>query len=844
MNDCRNNEEGGERRRREKRTREKKEKEGGRRRRRRRREKSESNLKYDRDRMEHDNQAHQTIKHSKNRDNKDHKRKKQSHSHSRTSDDHRQSSHRKSKRSHKNSAARDIEEDQEDEDDWVEMETTQPEPNSLPVGSDQPTLVLGQDNAGLKPSSQRDSWMLPEDNSANQNRTQGGDYLNSFGTLLSSRATREKADVRLNEQKEDTPQLSSLIKRLGADDPEYRPDIAPTSAHVPFVPGGPGYQWRITKLRRTYDAAKDENRPLEEVALERYGTLEAWEQAKEERRIVEDRHNNPEPDSGRSTPLNHSSSFERRYMYTNSESQSSRPNSRSGFRKPTSALNTPEGGRLGTNKRLDEIRFGSLKSTSSSPSSSVTSTPIPTVINPLANRNSLTSAPNQQPVGTTTLNKLQASILKAKMMNPAAVPELEKQYNEALEAQNRKMEQTEQVEVIPSLDGRGRMYDIGTGVDLDQASSSKPGNKRKKDAKFESRDRKTGEILRFNPDDDEISLSEMVRQEKFQAGAADQKNLDAEMASRIMSDSKFENDLDYMDDNADRLARKKMKTDASKRLFAINDYGRTKKALENCQFCFKDDGGPPANLGIISTGTKVYLTCTQYEELVEGHCWIVPIQHSLSSLELDDDVWDEIKNYMKCLMRMFAEKHDKGVVFYETILSFKHQLHTYIEAVPIPWDLFNDIPAYFRESINSCESEWSQHKKLINFSDRPGGFRRSMVSKLPYFMIQWDYKGEKGFGHVIEGNDDVSSSKRGPQTGEEELNSFVDDGMKGSKFPRYFAAEIIGNLLELEPHKWRKPKRIGRHHAHPTSTRLNQERVKRFLNDLGYSKYDWTGLLS
>jgi hypothetical protein len=51
---------------------------------------------------------------------------------------------------------------------------------------------------------------------------------------------------------------------------------------------------------------------------------------------------------------------------------------------------------------------------------------------------------------------------------------------------------------------------------------------------------------------------------------------------------------------------------------------------------------------------------------------------------------------MKCLMKMFAEKHDKGVVFYETVLSFKYQRHTYIEAVPIPWDLFNDIPAYFR----------------------------------------------------------------------------------------------------------------------------------------------------
>ncbi len=42
-------------------------------------------------------------------------------------------------------------------------------------------------------------------------------------------------------------------------------------------------------------------------------------------------------------------------------------------------------------------------------------------------------------------------------------------------------------------------------------------------------------------------------------------------------------------------------------------------------------------------GTKAYLSCTLYEELVDGHCLIVPIQHHLTMLEADDDVWDEVK---------------------------------------------------------------------------------------------------------------------------------------------------------------------------------------------------------
>ena len=37
-----------------------------------------------------------------------------------------------------------------------------------------------------------------------------------------------------------------------------------------------------------------------------------------------------------------------------------------------------------------------------------------------------------------------------------------------------------------------------------------------------------------------------------------------------MGDGKYQDDLDYVDENAERLARRKMKSDAMKRQFAIN----------------------------------------------------------------------------------------------------------------------------------------------------------------------------------------------------------------------------------------------------------------------------------
>ena len=43
----------------------------------------------------------------------------------------------------------------------------------------------------------------------------------------------------------------------------------------------------------------------------------------------------------------------------------------------------------------------------------------------------------------------------------------------------------------------------------------------------------------MNADDDNISLGEMLRQERFGAGAADQKNLDAQFARAIATDGGF-----------------------------------------------------------------------------------------------------------------------------------------------------------------------------------------------------------------------------------------------------------------------------------------------------------------
>lgn len=46
---------------------------------------------------------------------------------------------------------------------------------------------------------------------------------------------------------------------------------------------------------------------------------------------------------------------------------------------------------------------------------------------------------------------------------------------------------------------------------------------------------------------------------------------------------------------------------------------------------------------MVSLGYRAYLALPNVVEVSKGHCLIVPVQHVTSTLECDDDVWDEIR---------------------------------------------------------------------------------------------------------------------------------------------------------------------------------------------------------
>lgn len=532
--------------------------------------------------------------------------------------------------------------------------------------------------------------------------------------------------------------------------------------------GDAGSNWRMMKLKRTKEQAEDEGRPLEEVGIEKYGSFEKFDEAMQEREYLDnkkrgkvsdereyrkrggsDRRSERKEDNNAKSEKREDSS--RRYVFTDSHQS-----------QHQSAFKRPE-----LPKAAEKVE-----------------TPVAPSIQP-----TFSVAEPIQALTRDQLNKLNAKLVKAKLMGASNVDQLQQEYDTEL----KKFEQADgAVTVLPTLDSQGRLYDYA----LRQGNSEQEALKGKK--KYEgTHDKVTGERVRYGTSDDTLSLAEMVRQEK--GGNSRSSNMDLEFANRIMNDATFENNLDYMDDKADIMASKKGATEEQKMRRAVTDYKRTQETLSKCKFCYQD--GKPPQVAMVSLGTTCYLALPNVQELTPGSCLIVPLQHVSSTLECDDDVWTEIRNFQKCLMKMFHEK-GQGVIFMETVINLRSQRHTVIEAIPMPYNDYQDAPAYFKEAIMGCDEEWSQHKKLIDTSQR--GFRYSLVKNLPYFHV-W-YGLDKGYGHVIENS---------------------------SKFPHWFGKEVIAGVLDLGPELWRKPK-----YHHPAE---NHQRVQEFLKS--WEKWDWTAAL-
>ncbi|KAK9370166.1 CwfJ C-terminus 1-domain-containing protein-like protein [Lipomyces kononenkoae] len=375
-------------------------------------------------------------------------------------------------------------------------------------------------------------------------------------------------------------------------------------------------------------------------------------------------------------------------------------------------------------------------------------------------------------VDETKLNKMKAAYLKAKLRGAPNADQLEREYEEAMGMAVGQSTHTtdtgDRVEVLSLMDTRGI---------LNVPSKA----------------------------EDEMTIADMVAEERRTRGLT--LGNEARMfADKIGRDKRFKDDLDYMDENADKLARRIQRNQIDLKNMAVDEVRRMNSILDSCPLCQSENSPPIAP--VVSTGTRVFLSLPTMPQLSPGAASIVPIAHRRRTLECDDDEWEEIRNFMKSLARMYYSQK-RGVIFYENAASSGRRRHASIEAVPLPFELAETASAYFREAILASDEEWSSHKKVINTLERAtkGGlgkraFRQSLVKEVSYFHVWFTIDG--GYGHVVEDPD------RWP---------------KGDLFAR----EVIGGMLELEPDVIKRQSRWQRQ----TDPRLKGFRQM-------WDKFDWT----
>ncbi len=63
--------------------------------------------------------------------------------------------------------------------------------------------------------------------------------------------------------------------------------------------------------------------------------------------------------------------------------------------------------------------------------------------------------------------------------------------------------------------------------------------------------------------------------------------------------------------------------------------------LENCWFCF-DNPKIDKSL-IVALGNAVYLALPKRGRLTDGHCFIIPMAHTVAINMTEEDVWEEIQ---------------------------------------------------------------------------------------------------------------------------------------------------------------------------------------------------------
>ncbi|XP_033954077.1 CWF19-like protein 2 [Pseudochaenichthys georgianus] len=377
------------------------------------------------------------------------------------------------------------------------------------------------------------------------------------------------------------------------------------------------------------------------------------------------------------------------------------------------------------------------------------------------------------------MNKLGAKLVKAEIMgNTAMVEKLKSQLDAAHKAKESHEARRQEMATSKQVTGRSSEAQELLLFRTDQSGRAWPvnapsgpqepqGGRRKKKAIETHVD---GERVRYFQDDDSTGLKEMVRREKM-SSAQDQNALYSRMASKMMGKTDGDNyTLDDMFVSSAAQREGEGREEERMRSKAIGESRRLNASMEKCRHCFSSR--ELQKHLVVAIGSKVYLSVPAGVSMTEGHCHICPLQHHCSATGLDEDIWSEMQLFRRTLVRMF-ESQELDCVFMETHMDPRKRQHMVLECLPLPRELGDMAPIYFKKAIMECDEEWAMNKKVVDLSSKD--IRHAVPRGLPYFAVDFGLQG--GFAHVIENE---------------------------HKFPHYFGKEVVGGMMDLEPRRWRK----------------------------------------
>lgn len=371
------------------------------------------------------------------------------------------------------------------------------------------------------------------------------------------------------------------------------------------------------------------------------------------------------------------------------------------------------------------------------------------------------------------LNAIGAKLMKAELMGDAEKIEKLKRELERLRRLKELQEQQPSGEKRESVEGkRGREEKTVVLTKTDRFGRTKPlgfASNRPGPSRTPTHTKK-GKREKYFADDDRYSLKALVEQERMTTAEETHAAI-ARMAAKFVPASNAGETVDDVFDSKAVMRLNPAKEEERQRQKAILESRKMTDVLENCTFCF-DNPNFHKHL-LIAVGINTYLAAPAHQSLTEGHCFIVPMEHVMCSMALDENVWSEVKIFQKGLTHMFAE-HNMDTVFMETYTSTKRASHMYIECIPVPKEEGELAPMYFKKAILESDEEWADNKKLVNTKQK--GVRNSIPAGLPYFSVDFGLDG--GYAHIIENQ---------------------------AKFPHYFGREVLGGMLDVEPRLWLKP---------------------------------------